>query len=63
VDLAVDQQGQAFVEGQLKAVGLLLLLLQGFGEALQLERAQLGNGGVIEHGCWGCVDGESDRHW
>ena len=44
------QQGQAFVEGQTQTVGLLVLLLQGVGEALKLEGAQLGDGGVVEHG-------------
>ena len=50
VDLAVDQQCQPLVERQVQAVGLFLLLLQGIGEALQLEGAQLGQGGVVEHG-------------
>ena len=52
VDLALDQQGQSLVERQVQAVGLFLLLLQGVGEALQFERAQLGQGGVVEHGVW-----------
>ncbi len=53
VDLALDQQSQAFIEGQAQAVSLLVLLLQSIGEALQLQCAQLGDGGVVEHGSRG----------
>jgi hypothetical protein len=50
MDLAIDQQGQTFVERQVQAGSLLMLQLKRIGKALQLQRAQLGDGGVIEHG-------------
>jgi hypothetical protein len=50
VDLTLDQQGQSLIKGQVQAVGLFVLLLQGIGKSHEFERAQLGDGGVVEHG-------------
>ena len=67
VHLALDQLGQTFLEGQAQAVALVLLLLQGVGEALELEGAQLGDGGVVEHGSqrsgFGGGHRGGVRHW
>lgn len=46
LDLALDKQGQVCLEGQPKAVGLLLLPLQNIRKTLELKGAQLGEGGA-----------------
>ena len=50
VALAIDQQGQAFLEAQGLDLGLRGLLFQCGCEAEQLQGPQLGEGGVIHHG-------------
>lgn len=48
IQLAIDEQGEPFLEAQ--RLGLAHLFEQCVGEAEQFERAQVRDGGVIEHG-------------
>lgn len=60
IDFAIDEQCQALLEAHGVDAGLTHLLCEGVGEAVQLERAELIEGVVVEHGrCpWDAGD-----HW
>ena len=49
-DLAVDQQGETLLEGQVMGCGLDLLLLQGIEHAGEFQRLELFVGVLLEHG-------------
>jgi hypothetical protein len=50
VDLALDQQRHAFLKAQAVQAGAAELLVQPGGHAVELQAAQLFQGGVHHHG-------------
>jgi hypothetical protein len=60
IDFAVHEQCQALLEAHGVDVGLAHLLLQGVGNSVQLQCAQLIDGVVLEHGGFPWEVGD---HW